>query len=555
MLSRPRAQGHDGDGRNADCKERSDAVLHATPMMHVLRKNVSVPLAFVTGVSARRRLAQRSVAALLMIAISGSVVLGQRATDTISTLVFVGATVLNVVDGSRTPNAVVVVEKGRIRSVENASRPRISRGARVIDAKGKFIIPGLWDMHVEEALPVWDKAPVDSNANFFFPLLLSYGVTGVRDVAGPMDVLQRWRRDIERGTRLGPRIVYSGPKLGTKPVAAGAPFPLKSAGDIEGSITALAAGGAQGVYVMELDESLFGAVVRSARSAKLHIGGNLPPAIALRAAVDSGMNALDHLDGVLLASTRDYTTAALELQRAEARPLLWRVLWKLGLAKPIDDPREYVLERWSEESANSLFQSLAKHRVYQIATLRLYGTLLGSGDSLVRLPASPLELQPPPRPSNGWAVAPYPATHPSARTYAKMLWSVGAMHRANVPILAASDTPNLYAAPGSSLHDELGLMVRAGLSPLDAIRTATIRPAEFLGATDSLGTVAAGKVADFLVLDADPTIDIANTRRIAMVVTRGRALERRTLDAMRDSATALARDIERYWIAKSGKAQ
>ncbi|MEO7963669.1 MAG: hypothetical protein ABIT38_07140, partial [Gemmatimonadaceae bacterium] len=205
-----------------------------------------------------------------------------------------GGTVIDVRTGAHMANATVVVLKGRIQSVEGAGAHPMPRGMRVIDAKGKFIIPGLWDMHVEQALPVWDRAPVDSNARFFFPLLLAYGVTGVRDVAGPMPVLKRWRDDIERGTRLGPRITYSGPKLGTKPVAAGAPFPLKTDADVKASMKALSAGGATGVYLMELSESLLPAAVQGARSNKLHVGGNLPPKIPLRTAVSSGINALDH---------------------------------------------------------------------------------------------------------------------------------------------------------------------------------------------------------------------------------------------------------------------
>ena len=109
---------------------------------------------------------------------------------------------------------------------------------------------------------------------------------------------------------------------------------------------------------------------------------------------------------------------------------------------------------------------------------------------------------------------------------------VGRLHRAGVPILAGSDSPNPFVYPGFSLHDELGLLVRSGLSPAEALRTATINPATFLGVTDSLGTVARGKVADLVLLDANPLEDIANTRRIRAVIQGGRLLDRRALDAM-----------------------
>ena len=129
------------------------------------------------------------------------------------------------------------------------------------------------------------------------------------------------------------------------------------------------------------------------------------------------------------------------------------------------------------------------------------------------------------------------------------------MFRSGVPILAGSDTPNLYAAPGLSLHDELALLVRAGLTPLEALRSATLRPAEFLGATDTLGTVGVGRVSDLVILDADPTVNITATRQIAYVVARGRIFNRVALDSLRARGVAMAGEIERYWVAKRGAGQ
>jgi hypothetical protein len=191
---------------------------------------------------------------------------------------------------------------------------------------------------------------------------------------------------------------------------------------------------------------------------------------------------------------------------------------------------------------------MAARGVYHVPTLRLLGVLNRSGDSAVRLPPSPLELRPPARPVDGWPAAPHPAGHPLARTQARLQWSVGAMHRAGVPILAGSDTPNLYAAPGLSLHDELALLVRSGLTPLAALQGATWRVAQYLGATDTLGTVAAGRVADLVVLTADPTLDIGHTRGIEMVMARGTLHDAAALAALRARGTAAAAAIQRYWV-------
>jgi hypothetical protein len=211
-------------------------------------------------------------------------------------------------------------------------------------------------------------------------------------------------------------------------------------------------------------------------------------------------------------------------------------------------PAALALERFSEARAESLFVQMAARGTYHVPTLRLLAVLNRSGDPAVRLPPAPLELRPPARPADGWPAAPYPAAHPLARTQARLQWSVGAMHRAGVPILAGSDTPNLYAAPGLSLHDELALLVRSGLTPLAALQGATWHVAQYLGATDTLGTIAPGRVADLVVLSADPTVDIANTRRIEMVMARGRLHDTAALAALRARGTAMAAEIQRYWI-------
>jgi imidazolonepropionase-like amidohydrolase len=117
---------------------------------------------------------------------------------------------------------------------------------------------------------------------------------------------------------------------------------------------------------------------------------------------------------------------------------------------------------------------------------------------------------------------------------------VGRLNRAGVPMLAGSDCPNPYVYPGFSLHDELGLLVHAGLTPAEALRTATINPARFLGLTDSLGVVATGKVADLVLLDGNPLADIANTKRIRAVIQGGRVMNRNALDRLLARAKARA---------------
>ncbi|MCC6772667.1 MAG: amidohydrolase family protein [Gemmatimonadaceae bacterium] len=467
----------------------------------------------------------------------------------------VGATVIDVVSGERRRDQVVVVQGGTIRAVVPRATWRRPRGARVVSVMGKFVIPGLWDMHVEQALPLWDRAPVDSNAALFHPLFLAYGVTGVRDVAGSMAVVRGWRDAIARGEREGPRIIFTGPKVGMAAVAPGAPFPLATAADVEATVAALKEGGASAAYLLALDPDLFPALEASLARHRMPLEGNVPLSTSLRAQAGMGQRVVDHMDGILVASSTDEDAVRRTLQLVDT-PTWWsRLAWRIGLLTRPEYPSALALEAFSEPRADSLFALLAARRVYQVPTLRLLAVLNRSGDSAVRLPPAPLALRPPRRPFNGWPGEPYPSDHALARTQARLQWSVGAMHRAGVPILAGSDTPNLYAAPGLSLHDELALLVRSGLTPLEALQSATWRVAEYLGATDSLGTVAPGRVADLVVLSADPTLDIANSRRIEMVMARGQLYDAARIDALRARATRSASEIETYWIRRAETAR
>jgi cytosine/adenosine deaminase-related metal-dependent hydrolase len=458
-----------------------------------------------------------------------------------------GVTVIDVATGARLPDHVVVVRAGKIAAVMPRRGWRPAPGTRVLPLRGRFVIPGLWDMHVEQALPLWQAAPPDSNAEFFHPLLLAHGVTGVRDVAGPMPVVRRWIAAIERGERVGPRIVYTGPKVGQGPVAAGAPATLANAADVEATIRALKAGGAIGAYLSELDPRLMPALARALQQAELPLEGPVPPAWSLDSLVRDGLRVIDHLGGILFATVADEARVRREHTVYVERPWWAQVGWKLGVMHRPEFALSLALPHQDDERARAVFSRLARDSVFQVPTLRLLGTLHRSADSLVRLPPEPFGLRAPRRPWNNYSAEPYPATHPMTQAFLRMRWSVGAMQRAGVPLLAGSDTPNLWAMPGASLHDELALLVGAGLTPLQAIQSATIRPAQYLRATDSLGTVAAGRVADLLVLEGDPTVSIANTRRISMVVVRGTVLDTAALAAMRERARVMAERISAWW--------
>ena len=118
------------------------------------------------------------------------------------------------------------------------------------------------------------------------------------------------------------------------------------------------------------------------------------------------------------------------------------------------------------------------------------------------------------------------------KVFQKELAIVGAMRKAGVPILAGTDTGNPFCFPGFSLHEELALLVIAGLTPIEALRSATLNPAKFLGRDKTLGTIESGKIADLVLLDADPLADIRNTQKINAVISNGRLFDRKALNKM-----------------------
>jgi imidazolonepropionase-like amidohydrolase len=429
-------------------------------------------------------------------------------------------------------DATIVLQGDRIVAVGPRTTVAIPRNATVIDARNAYVIPGLWDMHTHIAQALAPGVELETNAGYFLPLFLAYGVTGVRDMAGDLSTLRRWRNDITRGIRQGPRLLITGEKLGKGPVVPGAPFPIRTAGDIERSVRALRDSGASFVKVEAVPPQLFGVVTRGAWNAGLRVAGHVDLDQSVRELARAGIRSVEHLDGVLLATNRDESVVRTRLLQ-NRKPTIWhRLLVKLGMRQAISEPAAAALDGYSASRADSLFDLFHQTGTWQCPTLRLLGALYREQDPNLRLAPDSLLLRAVATPWNGFAAAPLPASNPLAGVYPKLQEIVRRMSERGVGILAGTDTPALFAVPGRSLHEELGLLVAAGLTPRTALRAATTGPADFLEARDSLGTIRVGAMADLVLLDGDPLADIANTQRIRAVIARGRYLDRPALDSM-----------------------
>lgn len=435
-------------------------------------------------------------------------------------LVLEGVTVIDMTGAPPRPGMTVVVRDGRIESVGEGPVPE---GARVVDARGKFLIPGLWDMHVH----LWD-------AERELPLFLANGVTGVRDMANRPEVVFRLRQEVKE-----PRIVACGPQVdGPHPAVPTYSIPVSGVSEARQAVQSLKTMGADCVKPYDrVPRDAYFALVAEAKRAGLPVGGHVPNEVTLTEASDAGQRSIEHLGGIFDACS----SATAEIERLKSAP-------------PPQDPSELpkriaargtlALDTYSPELCGRLFARFVRNGTWQVPTLATtYGRtfiddLSRRDDPRLRyIPKDQWERW---KPENDF-FARYRTPEYVAyqkRYWAKVLEVVGAMHRAGVPILAGTDLSLAYVYPGFSLHDELAFLVEAGLPPFEALEAATIGPARFLGLEGTLGTIEPGKIADLVLLDADPLAEIHNTRRISGVVVNGRWLGPEDLKGMLDRAAA-----------------
>jgi imidazolonepropionase-like amidohydrolase len=441
-------------------------------------------------------------------------------------LVILHATVINPGVQSVRPDQVVVVRRNHIATVADASGFVIPDHARVIDATGRFLIPGLWDMHVHSAFGDW----FPHGRDVILPLYVANGVTGVRDMGGDIPVLFSWRKEITAGTLIGPRMVVSGPMLdGYLPDGKSLRFPssipVTGVTDAVAAVRSLAGQHVDFIKVQsEVPHDAYLAAAAEAHRVGLPIVGHVPTRVRIREVIAAGQKSIEHLMGIFEGCSTQ-----------EDRFVAGTGSMQLLLAS-YDAPR-----------CDALIRRLAKAQVWQVPTLAWQ-----RGETLLDLldqQHQPLARYVPAYWRNvSWrrftdGIMTDIRKDPLARRqeyWHRNLTMVGALHHAGVPILAGTDAaPGVYILPGFSLHDELAEMVAAGLSPMEALQTATSNPARFL-MRDDIGKIAPGAVADLVLLSADPVADIHNTTAIQAVVANGRIFDRAGLDDLLHQVEAAA---------------
>jgi len=430
-------------------------------------------------------------------------------------IAIVGVTVID--PSSSEPGAsdqTILVADGVIRALGPSSAIAIPAGTRRVDGRGKFAIPGLWDAHVH-----FMNTGVTA-----LPLLVANGVTSVREMGGYIDSTRAWQARMKAGMLVGPRIVTPGPILESPRYLQGVversaransqlalrvlPYRIRVGDSIEArrAIDSLVKLRVDFVKIRtSANPEAFYAILRDARRAGLRVVAHQPGAVPLRSAIDSGQTDLEH-----------------------------------AILPP--------LSRLSDATRDSIYRTFVDNGAWYTPTLTVSRAVMLSGDSAARaiFSADAIRLDERRAYASAWLLGWWrmqvderagdtASTRAAAgeEAYRSSTSDVHRMHELGVNILAGTDAGSVLVYPGFALHEELRRLVEdAKLSPRDALWSATVGPARFARLDDRLGTLSAGKIADIVLLDADPLTDIRNTRRIFAVVQAGRLFSRADLDAL-----------------------
>ena len=418
-------------------------------------------------------------------------------------IVFQHVTVIDATGAPPRQDVSVSIADGRIISIDrSATSISPGAGARVIDATGKFLIPGLWDMHVH----------LDPQGNTL-PALAADGITGIREMYSgiPIATLAEWRMH-EENPRIAVAGFLDGPLLRTTGVPPDA-FAVENPAEARLAVDELAARGADFLKVYnDLPREAYFAIAQESKRLRIPFAGHVPEAVSPAEASEAGQRSQEHLINILLAcSTRE---EELRRQRIAVMndPGITGQQRMLELGFP--DPRG-LFDTYDEAKAAALFQTFVKNATWHTPTLALLHSFLTNKDRARRMPYMQ-DLSP--EQFDTW-IARIGAL---LERHEKL---VGDMHKAGVEFLAGTDTnASTPVVPGEGLHDELELLVESGFTPLEALQTATRNPARYFAKEREMGTIETGKVADLVLLDANPLEDIRNTRKISMVVLRGRII-------------------------------
>lgn len=443
------------------------------------------------------------------------------------------ATIVDVASGQLVRGKTVLVKGGDILAVVDNAGLKNYAPRRAVKLPGKYLMPGLWDTHVHFG---GGPALIEENKQLL-GLYLAHGITTVRDCAGDLsDTVLDWRDQIRQGRLVGPKILASGPKLeGYKPLWKGT-IEVGTPEEISKALDYLQSRSVDFVKITEntMQPEIFLEALRQAKARGMQTSGHLPVQLTLDQVMQAGLGSIEHQSYALRGATprEAELTAQVAAGKLTAREAM-----------------RASIESFDEATARATFRRMAA------AGMSITPTLVGSQvtayldqddhahDDYLKYIGKGL------RKTYEWRVQRAAKDDAAAIAYRHAAYEKAAallplMQQEGVNIIAGTDAGflNSFDYPGQGLHDELGIFVKQGLTPQQALQAAVINGPRFMGKLERYGAVAAGKAADLLVLDANPLQDIANTRKVRMVLSQGKVYERSKLDAMLESARRYAEE-------------
>ena len=456
-----------------------------------------------------------------------------------ATIAITHATVIDATGASPQPNSTILIDHEKISAMGPDSSLEIPSGAQVIDATGKYLIPGLADMHIH----LTGAGEPSGSREFIFPLLIANGITTVRDMGGDVAQLKKLRKEINSGDQIGPQIFFTGPYLDGNPPYFQPSIVVVTPAEADAAVHKLKSEGVDFIKVQSgLKPDAYFAIAEAAHKENIRFVGHVPDSISPAQASDAGQSSIEHLTGILLACSSRET----ELRQQQLNPpprketprqtSLRQRAWQ-----------QAVLDTYSREKAQQLYAKLLANHTWQVPTLPLLIELAYLTPATDRANDPNLKYIPQNLQKNwkqGRAESLANKTSGDFQLRAKLveasLKAVGDMHAAGIPMMAGTDSTAPNLVPGFALHDSIADLVHAGLTPMQALQAATSKPAEFLNRSNEQGTIAPGQRADLVLLDANPLDDIHNTQKIRTVILKGKYLDRAALDALLNHAAQFA---------------
>jgi imidazolonepropionase-like amidohydrolase len=442
------------------------------------------------------------------------------------TLVITNANIVDVINNKIESDRLLAISGDTIEAIDDASKVKNYKADRYVNATNKYIIPGLWDMHIH--LRGGDSLIYPNKK--LLPLFLANGVTTVRECGGDITAsVMLWKKQIEQGKLAGPKIFTSGPKIdGPKATWAGSlevetPEQVSAALD---SLQKLQVDFVK-VYDSKISREAYLETIAQAHKRGMKITGHMPFTVESREGVNLGLDASEHMYYVFKACSakEDSITQVIRLREHTDNPVsLFAALTAL-------------YDTYEDTKARQLFTFLAQKEFTVVPTLIVTKTLRELKQNNHFNDSMLAYIDPKIQETYQLRISTAKKQSEESSQFMKRYMQktnamVPQMYAAGVNILAGSDCGafNSFVYPGSSLHEEIKLMVASGLTPAEALQTATINGAKFMGVANFYGSIQKGKSSDMVVFDANPLTDINTIDQISMVLSHGKLYSRGDLD-------------------------